>query len=439
VSGARPEPGPPPPYTPRAQHMFALDNGLRGTLVEAGSIPMAAVRLVVRAGSAHVPPGMTWLDRFVHDYLAEGTEDLDSAALADAIASMGGKLSIDSDEHTTVLQTEVLSEHAPNAIALLADVARRPRFDPANELRLLSDLRRNLDLVMTQPQALAYASFRAALYGDHPYGHVLPDPAEVDAMGVETASEFWRTHAHAAGAHLMVAGRFDAASVELTARQTLGDWEPRESAPIARPEPHRGRLLRVTDRPGAEQTTLRIGLPVPDPTHQDYVALEVTNSLLGGSFASRITQNIREQKGYTYSPRSSISARPGDAYWAEAADVTTDVTGAALHEIVAEIERLASETPSEAELAGIQNYVAGSFVIRQATPNSILDSLEFLDLHGLDQSYTATYIDRVRAVTPEDVRRLTSEHLNAAEMTIVAAGDRSAIEEQLAPYGPIEG
>ena len=435
---ARPEPGPPPPYTPPMETSFALDNGLRGTLVQVGSIPMAAVRLVLHTGAAHVPAGQTWLDRFVHEYLKEGTESLDAAALADAVASIGGRLNVDSDEHTTVVRAEVLAEHAPRAVELLAEVARRPRFPDSEAPRLLADLRRNLDLVLSQPQALAQARFRRALYGEHPYGRVLPEPETLDGFDVDAARSFWTERVNASSTRLMVAGRFDEDAVMEVSARALGDWAAGNEPAVSPAQPARRRTVQLVDRAGAEQTTLRLGLPVPDPSRHDYVALEVTNALLGGSFHSRITLNIREQKGYTYSPRSGISARPADAYWVQAADVTTDVTGPAMREILGEIERLASEAPSEEELAGIQNYVAGSFVMRQATPGAILNWLEFLDLHGLDSEYTASYIERVRAVSPEEVRRITAEYIRPDEMTVTAIGDRAVIEDQLAAFGELE-
>lgn len=438
MSVVRPQPGPPPPYVPPDQATFRLDNGLRGTLVQVGSIPVASIRLVVHAGAVDVPADQTWLDRFVHDYLSEGTESLNSGALADAVASMGGRLRVESDEHTTVIRTEVLAEHAPAAVALLADVARRPRFPESEATRLLTDLRRNLDLILSQPQALAQDRFRRALYGDHPYGRVLATAAQLDRLDVDAVRGFWSGHAGADRARIMVAGRFDEEAVRDASEASFGGWAPATPSEPPPAEPSRRRAIHLVDRPGAEQTTLRIGLPVPDPTHEDYVALEVMNALLGGSFHSRITVNIREQKGYTYSPRSGISARPHDAYWVEAADVTTDVTGPALTEIFAEIDRLREEAPPAEELEGILNYIGGGFVMRQATPGAILNWLEFLDLHGLDASYTASYLQRVRAVTPEEVRRVAVEYLRPEEMTVAAVGDRSVIEEQLAEFGSIE-
>src|SRR5207253_1930016 len=129
-------------------------------------------------------------------------------------------------------------------------------------------------------------------------------------------------------------------------------WKRGAPATVNVPQPNTTRAFELVDRPGAVQSTIYVGMPVTDPSNPDYIALSVTNALLGGSFGSRITSNIREQKGYTYSPASQVSARYRDAYWAEVADVTTNVTGPSLKEIFGEIERLQKEPPSEQELKG---------------------------------------------------------------------------------------
>ena len=126
-------------------------------------------------------------------------------------------------------------------------------------------------------------------------------------------------------------------------------------------------------------------------------------TLLGGYFSSRITTNIREQKGYTYSPFSQISWRHGDAYWAEQADVTTAVTGASLKEILGEIDRLQAEAPGADELKAVQAYIAGTFVLRNSTRGGIIAQLQYVDLHGLPATYVNDYVSKVMAVTPADV------------------------------------
>ena len=174
-----------------------------------------------------------------------------------------------------------------------------------------------------------------------------------------------------------------------------------------------------------------LGLRVPSPSHKDWIALEVTDSLLGGAFASRITSNIREQKGYTYSPQSSINAHPGQAHWVELADVTTNVTGESLKEILYEINRLRKEPPPADELRGIQNNLAGIFIVQNASRTGVISRLSFVDTHGLGPDYLSTYVKRVMAVTPDEVRRIANEYLTPERMTTVVVGDEKAVKPQM--------
>jgi predicted Zn-dependent peptidase len=190
----------------------------------------------------------------------------------------------------------------------------------------------------------------------------------------------------------------------------------------------------MLDRADAPQSTIFLGLRVPDPSHADWVALQVTDALLGGAFASRITSNIREQKGYTYSPNSAVNSHRRDAHWVEIADVTTAVTGPALKEIFAEIDRLRREAPPAEELTGIKNALAGVFLVQNASRSDLISQLAFVDLHGLGEDYLTKYVQRVNAVTAEDVRRVAHEYLTPERMTLVVVGDTKAIKSQVTPW-----
>jgi zinc protease len=162
----------------------------------------------------------------------------------------------------------------------------------------------------------------------------------------------------------------------------------------------------------------------------------VTNALLGGSFGSRITSNIREQKGYTYSPNSQVSRRYHDAYWAETADVTTQFTGPSLKEIFGEIARLAKEAPSDAELKGIQSYLSGIFVIQNSSRGALIAQLRYVDFQGLGEDYLKSYVQKVNAVTPAEVQKMTADYIKPDQMTIVVVGDKAKIADQLVPFTP---
>ena len=173
---------------------------------------------------------------------------------------------------------------------------------------------------------------------------------------------------------------------------------------------------------------------MPGPTDADNIPLIVTNALLGGSFGSRIIANIREQKGYAYSPYSQISRRYHDAYWVEVADVTTQYTGASLKEIFGEIDRLAGEAPADAELKGIETYLSGIFVIQNSSPSALIGQLRYVNLQGLGKDYLSTYVQKVNAVTPAQVQAATKKYIRPGDMTIVVVGDKSKISDQLKPY-----
>jgi zinc protease len=434
-SRVRPRPRRPAPFALPDLHTFALDNGLRATLVEAGTVPSVSLRLVLRTGAIDTA-GATWLERLLAEYLKEGAGDLDSAGLARAAAAFGGRLNVNADADMTSLSITVLSEYAAEAVRLLGEVAMRPLLPESELERLRGDLERELDVARAEPSLLASDRFQRALYGDHPYGPVLP-VGDLSALDLEAVRALYGRNVGPRRAHLLAAGQLDHASLATAVGEVFGGWsaDAPDGAPRARPNSQR--MIHAVDRPGAEQSTVMIGLPVVTPTHPDYVALVVTNALLGGAFNSRITRNIREDKGYTYSPRSSITAYRYASHWAQVADVTTAVTGASLTEIVGEIEQLRAAPPAREELAGIQAYVAGSQTMRYATPAGIVGQLAFLDLHRLDRGYAERFVDRVYSVDPATVQRIARDYLRVDAMTIAVAGDLEMVREQLADFGEI--
>ena len=434
-----PEPGPPRAFEVPEGRSFTLGNGVEVRLVPYGSLPKADVRVVVRAGNVDEGPAETSLADLVAGLLTEGTEARTSEAVATEAAEMGGSVSAGAGLDQTFVTGRVLSEFTPDLVRLLADVVRNPAFPADAFERVQRDALRGAAVARSQPGAVAQAAFYRALYGDHPYARViLPDAEPIEAASPESVRAFYDAHFGPQRTRVYVVGRFDARAVEAAVRAAFGDWSggPEPSDPVP-PTATAGRSVTLIDQPGAAQSNVVVGLPTLDPTADDYVALQVTNALLGGSFGSRITRNIREDKGYTYSPGSSVSARFRNAYWAETAAIQTPATGPAISEILYEIDSLATTAPSEEELEGIQNYLAGTFVLQNSSAGGIASLLAFLDLHGLGRDYLEGYVERVYAVTPEDVRRVTEEHIRAGDLAIVVVGDRAAVEDSLAAFGDV--
>lgn len=414
---------------------FTLDNGLQVALVPWGNMPKVRVTLTVRTGNAFEKADEVWLADLTGDLLREGTTTRSATEISTEAARMGGALSISVGGDSTTVGGDVLSEFGPAFTGLLADVVQNPKF-PASEVdRLKANLSRNLAVSLSQPQQLALQKFRAVLYGDHAYGRVFPTEAMIAGYTLEQVKAFYASTYGAARARLYVVGRFDAAAMEASIRKAFPGWTRGTVPAPERPKPSSARGVHLIDRPGAPQSTIILGMPTIEPTHDDFVALTVMDALLGGAFASRITRNIREDKGYTYSPYSEISSRYRDAYWAENADVTTAQTGLSLKEIFAEIDRLQAEPPDAQELAGIKNYLAGTYVLQNSSRGGITAQLQYIDLHGLPPTYPNTYVKRVYAVTPAQVSEVAKQYLKDDEATIVIVGDRKVIEAQVQPFG----
>jgi zinc protease len=429
--------GAPKPFNVPAHESYTLPNGMRVTLVPYGNIPKVTVSLAIRAGNLNEPQDVLGVADITGELLKEGTKTMSAQTLAESAAQMGSSLSVVVGADESAIGVDVLSEYGGRAVTLVSDVVMHPLLPESELARLKADLLRQVLVAKSRPGQIALARFRKLLYGNHPYGEILPTEASLNKITIDDARKFYAANYGAQRAHLYVAGKFDVAEVKRAIAADFSDWSKGTPPVLNIPHPKTQRLLDVTDRPGAPQSTIYVGLPVIDPTNPDNIPLTVTNALLGGSFSSRITSNIREQKGYTYSPSSQLSRRYHDAYWAEIADVTTAATGPSLKEIFGEIDHLQKEAPGAAELKGIQSYMSGLFVIQNSTRQALIVQLRNVDFQGLGEDYLKNYVQRVNAVTPEAVQRMTTKYIKPEQMTIVVVGDKSKITEQLAPFAAL--
>ena len=432
-----PKPGTPKDFRVPEPRRFTLENGLQVALVQWGEMPKVRVTLDVRSGNAFEKRNEVWLADLTGDLVREGTASRNAIAISREAARMGGSLGIGVGGDSTTIGGDVLSEFGSAMVELIADVVRNPAFPESELARLKTNMARNLAVAQSNPQQIALEKFRSVIYGDHPYGRVFPTTEMIESYTLAQARDFYISTYGAGRSRLYVVGKFDPAAVEAAIRKAFGPWSKGAPAEPVLPKPSSTRAVHLIDRPGAPQSTIILGMPTIDPSKDDYIALTVMDALLGGAFASRITKNIREDKGYTYSPYSELSTRYRDAYWAENADVTTAQTGLSLKEIFAEIDRLQSAPPSDQELAGVQNYLAGTYILQNSSRGGITGQLEFIDLHGLPPTYPNTYVKRIYAVTAPQVMEMAKKYLQDDTATIVVVGDRKVIEEQVKPYGKI--
>ena len=406
-------------------------NGLKTTLVHYGSLPKVNISLIIKTGNVHETGQQVWLADLTGRMIREGTAKLNFSALAKKAAMMGGNVNVGVGVAQTTISGSVLSEYAADFIQLISEMVMNPAF-PASELeRLKSDLKRQLTVQKAVPQSQAQEKFFEAVYKDQPYGKFFPTEEMINSFTVEAVKNFYDKNFGAKRSVLYIVGNFEDAAVNKAINNSFTKWKPGPEISYPKITTTPVSDTMIIERKGAPQTTVMLGLPVITPDNNDYVPLLVTNSLLGGSFGSRITSNIREDKGYTYSPFSTVSNRKGSSLWYEAADVTSEHTINSLLEIEKEIKKLQEIPPDEEELKGIKNYEAGVFVLQNSTPGGIIGQLNFLDLYGLNDSYLNNYVKNIHGVTPKKVQEMAKTHIQFDKMAKVLVGDKEKINQQI--------
>lgn len=425
-----PLPGPARPFVIPPATTLALRNGLRATFVRYGRVPKVTISIRIRAGEIDAP-GHTWLAKLSGAMLREGTLHGAGKDVADAAALIGGTVVVDVNADETSVSIDVLARFAPQAVNLLGTLVTDPAF-PADELpRIRDNLSRALHVQRSQQWAAAYEVFGAKMYPNHSYGETFPTEAQLQSYSITDVRNFHAENFGAARSHIYAVGQFDSDTLQAAIETSFGSWLT-GVARTDRPVPASARpSIHVVDRPGALQSTLRIGVRVITPSHPDFQALSLVDVLLGGALTSRITMNLREGRGWSYSPGSSLSVNRRAAVWVEHADVQNEVTGAALREIVREIQRLRNEPPTNGELTALKNYQSGTFALSAATRIGLIRELASADLHGLPSDSVSTFSARLYAISPERIMQVARDYLDPKAMTIVVVGDMKVVGPQV--------
>jgi zinc protease len=429
AAAAREPPPPleaPRPFTLAQTAQLALPNGLKATLVPLGRVPKATVTAVLRTGA--IDEGdLNGLAGFTGELLKEGAGNYDAAALANRAADLGGALSVEPGADEIVITLDVLSERVPDAVELLADVVRRPRLPAAEVDRIRANFARQIAIERAESQAIAEEAIARLLFGDHPYGRGFPSDRDLARYSADAARGFVSQQFGAQRTHLYVVGKFDSSGASAAIERNFADWASGAAPTLNVPAPMPGHRVRLIDRPGAPQSTLLIGQVTIDPSADDFMALVLANTLLGGDFIARLGQDLREDKGWTYGIQSRITAQNRISAWQVDTDVTTANTAAAIAEIFSQIERLRREAPPVDELRLHQNYRGGAFVINASSRFGLTSQLAFLELHGLPESWLVNYPANIDAVTAVQVRDAAQKRLVPAQMSTVVVGDLAKI------------
>ena len=417
-----------------------LSNGLSVWFAPWRTLPLVSARLIVPTGSPQDLGRNSGLGKLTARLWEKGTQELTSTEVAEALDALGATLDVSATSDTTELSFTVVKDALPQALTLVGSMVAAPRFDQTNferekELQL-SELKRGPD----NPGWIARRVFPRLLYGfEHPYGFPVDGFNDtVKSIARDEVQEFYQERFVPAGSTLIIAGDVNAESLIAHIETGWGQWAGAAvplTQPPARPARDAGTVY-VVDRPGAVQSILSVGRLWRDRQDPTYFASRVGNRVLGGDFSSRINQNLREKKGYTYGARTAFRFRREGSEWVLQTSVRADVTAAALTEVMAEIEATLGDRPiSEAEIAVAKTAELNTFPARFESPPQIASALAILARHQLPKSYLREITAQLRSVDAQRAADVIAEVCTPAELTTLVVGDRSQIVPQLEQAG----
>jgi zinc protease len=436
----------PPLGEPRPQPVpdvteTTLPNGLRVLVVPRPGVPLIELRLRVpfaATGSAEAPLH-TAQTSVLAGALLLGTEGRDQTGIAQLLQGHGAELSVSSDPDRLVMGTTLLPDGLGPVLDLVAELLTSATYpDDAVEGERDRVVER-VTIARSQPSVIARAALAARRYGSHPYALTLPPADLVAAVDGDVLRGLHAGRVLPAGSTLVLVGELDPAAATDTVERAMAAWSATGSAVEAPPaEELRYPTLQLVDRPGAVQSNLRLGGPAPKRTDPDLAAARLANMIYGGYFSSRLVENIRERRGYSYSPRSTVDHQNAASSVLVEADVATEVTGPALLETTYELARLALAPVTEAELDAARRYVLGSMALTTATHAGLASTLSALVGAGLPADWLAEHQRALTAVTAEEVQEAARRYLAPGALTGVVVGDAEHVAEPLRVLGGLE-
>ena len=407
-----------------------LDNGLRVLAVRRPGVPLTELRLRIpfagpagKSGHGHIARA-----QLLGDTLLSGTDRRTASQLAVDLQALGGQLSASTDADRLNLGGSVLTSGLRGLLELLAEVLTSATY-PKPEVEGERDrLVQELAIHRSQAGVVAREALLARMYGDHPYGRDLPTPDSVEAVRPRQLRSLHAGRVVPAGSILTIVGDLTPARTTGLVQQALSVWtttSPVVPTPVL-PAQH-GRRAVLLDRPGAVQTTMRFGGAAPSRTAPDYAAFTLANLVFGGYFSSRWVANIREDKGYTYSPHSGVDHPPAGSRFVAGTDVATGVTAPALLETLYELGRMATVAVGQGELDQARRYAIGSMALGTSSQAGLASTLSQLAGAGLGVDWLRDQPKALAGVTVADVLAAGDRWLAPARLTPVLVGDADVV------------
>jgi zinc protease len=395
-------------------------------------------------GPVETPPvaheRLAGLASFTAEMVRRGAGERTTAQIAEAIESVGGDLSVETDPDFTAVEIQVLREHLDLAMGILADISQRPTF-PADEIeRVRARELDRLAMMQSEPRWLAQEAFRRYLYGaSHPYGPADSEPDSIQRITREHLEAFHAQHYVPRNAFIVAVGDVDGAQVDALAARHFAGWADRPAPDHALPAaPERTqREVVVVHVPGSTQSQISIGSVALSRADANYIPLRVASQVLGGSASARLFMNLRERCSYTYGVYSGVMPLLGPGPISAGGAVEGQHTAGALREMFREFDLIRSEAAPQTELADAEQYMIGNFPVITETAANLAYLVTIQNVFGLPADYWSTYRSNIAAVTPEQALQAATRYIDTERGLIVIVGDADQIAEPARRYGPV--
>jgi len=420
---------------------FQTASGLPVLLAPRGKVPLVAIRLAFRSGSAADPPGKRGLADFTAGLLRRGTRGLTAEQLDDAVESVGGSLNTAAAEDFLTIKTSSPSEPLASMLRVLARLVEEPSFPPREVAtarnRLLSQIANDMD----DPAHVAARAIGLAIWDSHPYAHSVVGVASDVASF--TRSDLVRFHRQRIGPQLgllAIVGNFSVRETKREVEKAFARWGAKPIGPPSLPPRSKpaavGEAL-VIDKPEQTQTQVRIGGLAFPRGHPDFFPAELLETVFGGVFTSRLMQAIRVDRGLSYGASSSFDPLLAGGTLTVSTFTKTETTREILEVALGEAEKLRRRAPSRKELDAAKTYLSGLFPLRLETNEALAGMLLETRIYNLGDDWVSRYRSRLREVTPEQVRHAAGKYFDPEGFTYALVGNASAIAKQLRDFSRI--
>ncbi|MFQ5505503.1 MAG: M16 family metallopeptidase [Planctomycetota bacterium] len=396
-----------------------------------------AASLLVKGGASLDPPGKAGVCRLTADMLDEGAAELGALEFTSAMERLGASFTVATGRESVRVNLQALTSKLEPALALCADAVLRPRFDDGEWQRVkrlhLEALRQAED----RPSSVARLVGMRAFFGDdHSYGRpIAGSEATVKDLTVKDLVRCYGATFFPGNAKVFIAGDLGAGEAKAALEKAFGAWrDPAGAVPaqtLAEPAPRGPHRVVLVDKPEAVQTVVRFYMPGPSFAHPERSTYKALNTVLGGSFTSRLNQNLREKHGYTYGAASSFVMTPRSGYFVAAASVQAKHTAASIREFLAELDSIRTGNVTEEEAGKARATNRQEVVQSLQGLRGLLEAAITLELGGLPFAALGSYMEAVEKVSAADINELGKRAIPLEHAVLVLVGSKRTILAQI--------